>query len=354
MPPKSQLSDVEKGMIRAWNEEGVSNREIARRLGVCEGTIRYNLRKQRETGSMDPLPKSGRRRATTAREDRHLVQTCRRNRFLCAPELAMDLARTSGVEVHRSTVSRRLAEAGLHGRVARHKPRLTPLHKQRRLVWARQHLTWTAEDWSRVLWSDESRFQLYQSDGRVYVRRTVGEEYSENCVVPSVKHGGSGIMVWGCMSSAGVGCLTRVEGNINAVIYVDILREHMLPSAHRLIGHEFLFQHDNAPPHTAGITQEFMADPTPDFIKEMGGSWKFDVMDWPAQSPDLNPIENLWDELERRLHREINRPQNQGELYQILHRVWAGLDRNVITNLLASMPRRCQAVINARGAFTPY
>ena len=88
----------------------------------------------------------------------------------------MELART-GVDVHHSTVSRRLAAAGYNGRVARHKPRLTATHKARRLAWAQDHLAWTADDWSRVLWSDESRFQLYQSDGRVYVRRMVGEEF---------------------------------------------------------------------------------------------------------------------------------------------------------------------------------
>ena len=248
MATKTPLTDRQKGMIEAWYGEGISKREIARRLGISDNTVRSNLKKLEERGSMANLPKSGRPRSTSARDDRFLVRTCCRNRFLTAPELRMELART-GVDVHHSTVSRRLAAAGYNGRVARHKPRLTATHKARRLAWAQDHLAWTADDWSRVLWSDESRFQLYQSDGRVYVRRMVGEEFSENCVVPSVKHGGSGIMVWGCMSSAGTGALTRVTENINAGIYVDILRDHMLPSAHGLIGLDFLFQHDNAP-HT--------------------------------------------------------------------------------------------------------
>ena len=127
----------------------------------------------------------------------------------------------------------------------------------------------------------------------------------------------------------------------------------MLPSAHRLIGHEFMFQHDNAPPHTAGITTEFMDNPTPDFIKDMGGSWQFEVMVWPAQSPDLNPIENLWDEMERRLLDEA-RPRNKDELYEILNRIWETMDLPTITNILASMSRRCQAVIDAGGAYTRY
>ena len=273
MANKTPLTDHEKGMLEALHQEGHSAREIGRRLGISDFAVRYNLRKLDEFGSMESRPKSGRPRATTERDDRHLVMTSRRNRFLTAPELAIDLANTAGVEVHRSTVSRRLIDVGLHGRVARHKPRLTADHKRRRLVWAQEHLTWTPADWQRVLWSDESRFQLFQSDGRVYVRRSVGEDFDEACVAPSVKHGGSGIMVWGCFGSSGVGSLhvAWIKENINALVYIDILRDHMLPSAHHLIGHEFLFQHDNAPPHTAKITREFIADPSPEFIREMGG-----------------------------------------------------------------------------------
>ena len=177
---------------------------------------------------MATLPSSGCLWVTSERDDRYIVMTSRHNRFFTATKLAVDLANTSGVEVHRSTISRRLASAGLHGRVARHKPRLTRVHKQRRLAWARQHLTWTPAEWDRVLWSNESRFQLFQSDGRVYVRRSVGEEFNEACVAPSVKHGGTGIMVWGCMGSSGVGSLAWIKDNINAVVYIDILRDFIL------------------------------------------------------------------------------------------------------------------------------
>ena len=353
MPRKSHLTDVQKGMIEALHGEGISNREIARRLEINEKTVRYNLRKLEEHNSMATLPRSGRPKALSARAERHLIRTCSQNRFMTAPELAVEVANATGVTVHRTTVSRRLAAAGFHGRVARHKPRLTANHKARRLRWAREHLAWSPDDWSKVLWSDESRFQLFQSDGRVYVRRCVNEEFAEKCVVPSVKHGGTGIMVWGCMSSAGVGDLVRVVGSMDAVAYIAVLDNHLLPSAHRLIGTEFLFQQDNAPPHTARITQEYLANQTPAFVRELGGSWDFQLMEWPAQSPDLNPLENLWNELERQLHREV-RPRNQDQLFEILQRIWNGLDPQILANLLGSMGRRCQAVIDAGGAYTRY
>ena len=109
MASKTPLTDHKKGMIEAWNREGVANREIARRLGVSEFGVRYNLRKFQESGSMNAQPKSGRPRATTERDDRHLVRSSRRNRFKTAPELAVELANHTGVQVSRRTVSCQLA-----------------------------------------------------------------------------------------------------------------------------------------------------------------------------------------------------------------------------------------------------
>ena len=91
-------------------------------------------------------------------------------------------------------------------------------------------------------------------------------------MVPSVKHGGSSIMVWGCFGSAGVGSLVSVTEHINSQVYVDTLCDHLLPAVHRLVGPEFIFQHDNALPHNAAVTREFLANPTPEFIREMGGN----------------------------------------------------------------------------------
>ena len=109
MASKTPLTDHEKGMIEAWTWEGVANREIARRLGVSEFAIRHNLRKLQEGGSMNAQPKSGHPRATTERDDRHLVRSSRRNRFKTAPELAVELADHAGVQVSHRTLSHRLA-----------------------------------------------------------------------------------------------------------------------------------------------------------------------------------------------------------------------------------------------------
>ncbi len=98
--------------------------------------------------------------------------------------------------------------------------------------------------WNHVLWSDETKINLFGSDDVKHVWRQPGEEYKDKCVLPTVKHGGGSVMVWGCMSAAGTGELQFIEGTMNANMYCDILKQSMIPSLRRL-GRRAVFQHDN-------------------------------------------------------------------------------------------------------------
>ena len=131
-------------------------------------------------------------------------------------------------------------------------------HKKARLDFARTHKDWTAEQWSQTIFSDESRFRLHRSDGRVYVRRMAGEEFMEDCVQPTVKHGGGGIMVWGCINAKGVGFLTKVEGRLNGEGYINILKNVLISTTHLLtITSGWIFQQDNATCHTSKLVREW-------------------------------------------------------------------------------------------------
>ena len=137
----------------------------------------------------------------------------------------------------------------------------------------------------------------------------------------TVKHQNS-INAWGCFSWNGMGDLHRVKGIMTGPVYRQILIHHLAPSARRLCGNNFVFQHDNDPKNTSGVVQRYLTNK------------KVNVMKWPAQSPDLNPIENLWAELNGITKKR--KPKNEDELFEVLKRGWESLSIEYLHSLIES------------------
>ena len=141
----------------------------------------------------------------------------------------------------------------------------------------------------------------------------------------------------------GLGPLSPVNSNLNASAYQDILDNAMPPTWWQQFGEvPFLFQHDCAPVHKARTIKTW--------LDEFG----VEELDWPAQSPDLNPIEHLWDELERRLRARPSRPTSVPDLINALQNEWAPIPTETLQNLVEGLPRRVEAVIAAKGVPTPF
>ena len=210
----------------------------------------------------------------------------------------------------------------------------------KRMKFAKDHIHWTTVDWQKVLWSDESPFVLvYNRKKRVW-RRWGHERYKQCCMRGTVKHYKK-IMVWGCFAAHGVGKLYRVQGILKKEQYLDMLQTQVLPSAQKLFDNEnWIFQQDNDPKHTSKLCKAWVRDNIAQ------------TFDWPAQSPDLNPIENLWSYLDWTL--KSRKPSNEDELFKALQEAWEALPRDYLMKLVDSMPARCQAVIDARGGATKY
>lgn len=320
-------------------QSGLSQREVAQRLNVHINTIGRLSNRFNRTRSTSDRPRSGRPRVTTARQDRYIQFVHLQDRFRPATVTARNipgLQRISG-----RTVRNRLREANL----TPHRPAIRPVlerhHQTARLNWATRHIRWVFNQWQQVLFTDESRFCLYTHDGRLRCYRRRGERYQDGCVVERVRQGGGSIMVWGGITWTDRTQLVLVDGNLNAVRYRDeIVDQHILPfiNAHAPI----TLQQDNARPHVARVITDHLTNNN------------VDVLDWPAVSPDLSPIEHLWDEMDRRLRNQPNQPQNLNELGRELQNIWNNIQQDFIRRLIGSMRRRCQAVIGARGGHTRY
>ncbi len=154
-----------------------------------------------------------------------------------------------GQPVSAQSIHRTLHQIGMHGCRTWRKPLLKMMHKKARKQFAEDKQTKDMDYWNH----DETKINLFGSDGVKRVWRQPDEEYKDKCVLPKVKHGGGSVMVWGCMSAGGTGEIQFIEGTMNANIYCDILKQSMIPSLRRL-GRRAVFQHDNNLKHTSKTT----------------------------------------------------------------------------------------------------
>lgn len=269
-------------------DAGYSQRRIARTLCVPRTTVRDAIRRFRETGLYTRRPGQGRQRCTSTRDDRFVVSNVLRNRFCTATEARTRLFDVRNVSVSERTIRRRLAKTNLRAYRPARAPELLPQHRVARVAFAREYADLTVDEWKDVLFSDESRIALRGPDGRQRVYRRRKERFAPCAITKTVGYQGGSIMVWGGISyMARTDLVVFDRGSMNAQRYAEeVLQDHVIPFA-PFIGENFRLMHDNARCHTArSVTQ---------YLNEVG----IQVLPWPARSPDLKPIEHIWDNLKR-------------------------------------------------------
>lgn len=342
MPPRRFLSTLQRGQALGWLQDGISFREVGRRLGVSHSVIQRLLERFQATGRADNRPRSGRPRSTNRREDRMLCREALRDRTVTSSTLRAQLAQAANINVSSATIRRRLHEYGLASRRPVVRVPLTEGHRQARAAWCRRHVRWNRQQWSQVLFTDESRFALSFNDGRVRVWRRPGERYADNAVREVDRYGGGSVMVWGGFSRQDRTPLYVIRGSLTGQRYRDEIVRPLIQPALLGLGAGAVLQDDNARPHRARVVD--------DYLQQHGIA----RMEWPARSPDLAPIEHLWDELGRRVARNHPRPVNVAQLTQFLQQEWNAIPDRVLHVLVDSMRQRCRECLNANGAHTRY
>ncbi|GFV59125.1 uncharacterized protein TNCV_1908571 [Trichonephila clavipes] len=262
VPTSSEMKNIQ-------NKKSV--RKIADILQKSKSTVSDVIVKWKRRGSETADKRTGRPKILGERSHRTLKRVMKQNRKSSLVEISQEFQQ----ELLRSSRTKELKNLGFHGRAASHKPNITPQNAKHRLQWCRAHRHWTEDMWKTVLWRDESRFTVWQSDGRVWVGRMPGERFFSDCIVPTVKLGGGSIM---------------------------------------------------------GVF----------------------LVVWPGSSPDLNPIEHLLDELERRLCSQPNRPSSLQALTSAVMDAWKAIPMVTYQKWVESLPKRVKATINAKGGPTSY
>ncbi|KAK3550047.1 hypothetical protein QTP86_019146 [Hemibagrus guttatus] len=306
MPRSKEIRKQMRKKVIEIYQSGKGYKAISKALGLPRTTVRAIIYKWRKHGTVENLPRSGRPTKITPRAQRQLIQEVTKDPTTTSKELQASLASVK-VSVHDSTIRKRLGKNGLHGRVPRRKPLLSKKNIKARLSFARKHLDDPQDFWENTLWTDETKI----------------------------------VMVWGCFAASGPGRLAVINGTMNSAVYQKILKENVRPSVSDLkLKRTWVLQQDNNPKHTSKSTSEWLKKN------------KMKTLEWPSQSPDLNPIEMLWHDLKKVVH--ARKPSNVAELQQFCKDEWAKIPPQRCNRLIASYRKRLIAVVAAKGGPTSY
>ncbi len=319
--------------IVALHKDGLGNKKFGNSLELSYSTVARVIQRFSKTGFTRNRPRKGRSKKLSPCAVRQVQKLASRNRRMSAASIALEVAEVEGQLFNAQTIRHTLQQVGLHGRRPRRKPLLKLAHKKACKQFAEDNLAKSMNYWNHVLWSDESKVNLFDSDGVQHVWRCPGEEYQENCALPTVKHGGGSIMVWGCMTILLVleSCGSLRETWILTCTVTFWSRRWCPPFRN-------CFQHNNHPKHTAKMTTALLL--------------KVKVMEWPSMSLDLNPIEHMWGILKRKV--EKHHVSNIQQLRDVIMEEWKRMPATTCAALVNFMPRRIKAVLDNNGAPTKY
>ena len=286
MAKRQKLDYSVRQAIVKLHKEKHTIREISEKVKRSKSVVGRVVKSYNDTGKIVSAFKTGRPRKSSAREDR-IMQRKLKDRF------------KSCTEIKRVMNS-----------------------KKKRLEFANRCVIWTYENWAKVFFSNESKFNLFGNDEKNNVKRRIGERLSAKCTKKTVKFRGGSVMVFGMFSSQG------------------IVQDHVEPIIQNSGFDRVTFMQDNAPCHKAKVVMSYLSEQD------------FEIIDWPPQSPDLNPIENLWKTLGVKVM-ERN-PTNTEDFWVKLQEEWSKISIEDCQELIRSCSRRCAAVIESKGSFTKY
>lgn len=329
MGKRPRLSSEEKAVIDALLARGISVTDIAAQIARDPTTI-SKYKKRRD----NPQPPGvlGRPSLLSERDDRHIAREAATTTHTCRQIIA-----NQGLNVSLSTVLRSIHRVGdITWGPTYLAPEMTKDHIRRRLEWCKAHKDWS-DDWRSVVFSDEKLFCLDGPHGLHCKWRKKGDD---NNMCGHRPQGGGSVHVWGAIGYMGLSELAFVEGTMNSIKYIRTVNNALLPLVDDIAVGEPYFQQDNSSVHNSHLTTTWLTQNL---------DW---IDDWPAHSPDLNIIENLWGYLSRQIYSNFRQYRTTDELKVAVLQAWNDIPMDYIHALFDSLPERIDNVIKARGKFT--
>ncbi len=294
------------------------------------------IHKWRKLGTVVNLPRSGRPIKITPKAQWQLIQEVIKEPRTTSKELQASLASIK-VSVHDSTIRKRLGKNDIHGRLPMQNPLLTKKYIKARLTFAKK-ISWLSPRLlGKYSWTDETKVELFGRCVSRYIWHKTNTAFHKKNIIPTVKHCGGSVMVWGCFAASGPGWLAIIDGTMYSALYQKILKENVQPSVCDLkLKRNWVMQQDNYPKHTSKSTSKWLKKN------------KIKVLEWPSQSPELNPIEMMWHHLKQSFH--ARKPSNVAELKQFCKEEWAKFLHSDVKDSLPVIANTWLHLLLKRGA----
>lgn len=310
----------------------LSIKAIAKELQCSWDTVKTWIDRYQKTGDVQDEEGRGRKRKTSEKEDLDIISMAKKQRTSTLSDISISMSR-QGTDISYVTVKRRLDEEGLYKLKPLLKPLLLDKHRKSRLKWAKANRNM---DWSQIIFTDETTISQFSKPKKVWRKK------GEIIKVPTVKHSGK-VHVYGCFSEKGFGKIYCFTENLTGDLLCTIYKNTLLPSAEIFFGKDnnsWILQEDNDPKHMSGKAKKWRSE---NDIKRIS---------WPSQSPDLNPMENVWAVLKANISNY--KPTSTKELKKVIKKEWKKLDKEFAENLVASMKKRISDVNDNKGDYILY
>jgi transposase len=347
-----EFTPSKRGRILQLRDEGYTYEKIHQKIGCSTTAAWETVHRDKIHHTRNSLPRSGRPRHLDDRQHRRIVRELRKDRRAPFKEIGN---RVGGISEWQVRVV--AAESGYHRRVARRKPFLKPSMVKRRIQWAKEN---SGRDWTRIVFTDEANIELGERPGRIWVTRKAGEEFLRENIQPTFRSGRDKIMVWACIAHNRKGPLIRLDmvpeivnekgkkkgGGLDGPKYVKQVLQGPLKDfvAEMKVerGPNILVLEDGAPSHRSKVAAKARSELGLEQIKH------------PPDSPDLNPIEPLWNVLKNRVADIPGSRNSLDKLWAACQQVWDAITVDEINAHTGKMDDRVAAVKAAKGFHTRF
>jgi len=248
--------DYQRAQCVALSKVGMTCREISNIVGISKSSVQRALKRYEETGGFQDRRHTGRPKKLNDRNIRMLKRIVQNDGRYSARETTIRLNNTLNNPVSIRTVINYLQQCGYEYKTKRTKPFLSKNHQKVRLKWCLDYSNWTINQWSNIIFSDETCFYVIKRKNKNKIWRTKNERWKEGCMQVAAAGGGGRVNFYGTITSEGTGCFRIYNESTNSDVYCDILDNYLIPTVQLYqMENNYLYQHDNSRFHVSRQTQ---------------------------------------------------------------------------------------------------